>query len=88
MILKEKLAIKLRAEDPVDILKQLGYKNIRQKSLNRLSQLVNDDDMGLSQSYYDYKYTQLEFIKAICDILSIKFDDHIDEIEVIEQSYC
>jgi len=84
MTLQEKLVAKLSVQDPVGILQNLGYKNITQKSLNRLSQLVNDGDLGLSKSYYDFKYTQLEFIEAICELLSVDFNDHLDDIKVIK----
>lgn len=83
MGLQDTLISQLRDTDPHDILSQLGYKKITDKTLARLEALMRHDDLGFSQSYFDFKYDQITFIKAVCEFLQLDFESYRVEVEAI-----
>lgn len=70
-----------------DIAELMGYHKVDNRMLDRIHAIFTDPYLGLHSGYYDFKYTGIEFIEALCSLLNISFSDFTDEIDSIEDEY-
>jgi len=49
----------------------MGYNKPKPQTLERLRNTLQSPHMGLDKALYDFKFNQLEFIRALCDALQI-----------------
>lgn len=61
-----------------DIVKAMNYrsKNSQNKAVKRLKQVLSSADLGLIKTCYDFKYSSIEFINALCKVLTLKISDY------------
>lgn len=67
------------------LVSQMGYsKNCREKAVKRLQSVLFSDDLGLSASGYDFKYSNREFIVTLCQVLQMDKADYNAQLETLE----
>jgi len=81
MSLQNTLISKLKHLDSVEILKEIGYRKINDKTISRLKNTLSSERLGLDENGFDFKYSNIEFIKALCDLCELDFNDYQDEID-------
>ena len=81
MSLQNTLVTKLKHIEPTKILRKIGYRKITDKSIERLSNVLSDEFLGLDKSYFDFKYSNCEFVKALCKLSEVDFNDYQNELE-------
>lgn len=80
-ILKDKL---FRQLDHDELLLKIGYRCVTSNTRDRLLNLQNDELLGLTKSRYDFKFSNKEFLNAVCRVFDINLEDYEDEIAEIE----
>lgn len=83
MSLQDLIKDKLTSFNKKDLAKGLGYSSTKKLSL-RVEAVVNSETLSLDSSQYDFHYSTPEFIRKICDVLSIPsilYNAVIDEVE-------
>ena len=68
---KELFISSVQNADKNELLKSIGYKNVEAKQLQRLDKIISSPILALDSSDYDFKYTNQEFILAICDSMQL-----------------
>lgn len=63
------------------VIKGLGYQSYSEQALERLKSVVNSPLLGLDESHFDFKYSNVEFITALADLCAIDADVTADFIE-------
>lgn len=81
MSLQNTLVTNLKSLESTEILRKIGYRKITDKMIERLESVLSDEFLGLNKSYFDFKYSNIEFIKALCEICEVNFKDYQDEID-------
>ena len=81
MSLKNILISKLKHLDPVEILTGIGYRKITDKTISRLKNTLANEMLGLDKNGFDFKYSNIEFIKALCELCVLDFNDFQEEID-------
>jgi hypothetical protein len=82
MSLQNILVAKLKNIDPVEILRKIGYRKISDKTIARLKNTLSSERLGLDKSEFDFKYSNIEFIKALCNLCEVDFTFYQEEISV------
>lgn len=80
MSLQNTLITKLENFEPVEILRKIGYRKITDKTLSRLKNALASDYLGLDRNDFDFKYSNIEFIKALCEFCAVDINQYQDEI--------
>lgn len=86
MSLQSILNKKLENIEPIEILKRIGYRKITDKTIVRLKDTLSDELLGLDNSHFDFKYSNIEYIKALCLLCDVVFSDHSDELDEYKQN--
>ena len=81
MSLQSILNKKLENIEPIEILKRIGYRKITDKTIVRLKDTLSDELLGLDNSHFDFKYSNIEYIKALCRLCDVDFSVHSDELD-------
>lgn len=81
MSLQNTLVTKLKHIEPSEVLRKIGYRNISDKTIERLANVLSDEFLGLDKSYFDFKYSNCEFIKALCKLSNVDVNDYQNELE-------
>lgn len=81
MSLQNTLITKLENIEPIEILRKIGYRNISDKTIARLKDVLASELLCLDKSGFDFKYSNIEFVKALCDLCNIEFNDFKEELE-------
>lgn len=67
------------------LVSQMGYsKSGREKAIKRLQSVLFSDDLGLSASGYDFKYSNREFIATLCQVLQMDKADYDAQLKALE----
>lgn len=80
MSLQNTLVTKFKYFEPIEILKKMGYRKITEKTITRLNDTLSDKILGLAKSHFDFKYSNIDFIKALCRVCDVDFNDYSDEL--------
>jgi len=83
MTLQETIREKIEDIGADEVLNRIGIQDITPKARERLSNLVNDRLLGINKSFFDFKYSNIEYIKAVCKALNINFNDYKSEYAFI-----
>jgi hypothetical protein len=70
MSLQYLIKSKLKLFNINELAKALGYSSIN-KLLERIDTVVKSDTLSLDNSHYDFHYSTPEFIRKLCDMLTI-----------------
>ena len=81
MSLQNTLVTKLKYIEPSEVLRKIGYRNINDKTITRLENVLSDEFLGLDKSYFDFKYSNYEFVKALCKLCDVDLNDYQNELE-------
>ena len=81
MSLQNTLVTKLKHLEPIEILRKIGYRKITDKSIERLKNVLSDKLLGFDKSNFDFKYSNVEFVKALCDLCEIDIKNYQDGID-------
>jgi len=81
MSLQNTLVTKLKNIEPREVLRKMGYRKITDKTIERLKRVLSNELLGLDKSHFDFKYSNLEFVKALCDLCEINFKSYQDDID-------
>jgi len=81
MSLQNTLVTKLKHIEPGEILRKIGYRNINDKTIKRLTNVLSDELLGLDKNYFDFKYSNCEFVKALCKLSGVDLNDYQNESE-------
>lgn len=67
------------------IVQKMGYqpKNILQ-ACDRLRHVIGSDYLGLDNSYYDFRFSSLEFLQALFNALNIQPEQYQDELNKLQ----
>lgn len=84
MNLQHHLQLQLSSCNLSDIAQFMGYSKSKSKqAAKRIDLTLSDESLGLYCGSYDFKYTSEEFLKKLCQVLSIDpsvYQSNIDEI--------
>ena len=82
MKLREKLISKTSIIPYKDVAVFMGYNDHSAfKASNRIHNVLHSEKLGLDESGYDFKYSNLEFLDRLCEVLGVT--DHAGEINEI-----
>ena len=70
MSLQHIIKDKLKSYDIYELAKSLGYSST-QKLSERIEAVINSDTLSLDSSHYDFHYSTPEFIRKLCEALTI-----------------
>lgn len=65
------LRARLRQHETESVLRKLGYAPDNRRALERLFTTVEDDNYGLGQSHFDFRYSGADFLRALCRQLDL-----------------
>lgn len=71
MNLQHELRIRLNHLSEQDTLLQLGYDKPSSRDFRRLRTVLEQSELGLSSSQFDFKYSAQHYLKKLCDIAGI-----------------
>lgn len=71
MDLQTQLRARLRQHETESVLQKLGYAPDNRQALERLFTTVEDDNYGLGQSHFDFRYSGADFLRALCRQLDL-----------------
>lgn len=68
------------------IIQRMGYARLAQPvAIQRLERVLSKDDLGVTQSAYDFKYTAHEFVRTLCQAVGIEpktFEPLIEDLKI------
>lgn len=69
-----------------DIVQRMGYTRLTQATaVKRLEKVLSKDDLAVTQSAYDFKYTSHEFVYTLCQVVGLKpqeFEPMIERLKI------
>ena len=70
---------------PQDIITAMGYqpRNAIQ-ACDRLRHVLSSPALGLDNSYYDFRFSSLEFLRVLFEVLKIDPLDHQSDLEQLQ----
>lgn len=69
-----------------DIVQRMGYTRLTQATaVKRLEKILSKDDLAVTQSAYDFKYTSHEFVYALCQVVGLKPQEFEPMIERLKK---
>ena len=71
MALQTALRARLKEHNTESVLRQLGYTPDNRQALARLLNTAEDDNYGLGQSHFDFRYSGADFLRALCRQLDL-----------------
>ena len=88
MKLQDELQISLAHCNYNDVAQHMGYsKSGRGKAAQRITHVLADPYMGLNSGSFDFKFSNDEFLTALCEVLGIDVSDHKQELDAIHDEY-
>jgi len=78
--LRSWLSLRLSECNRVDILKSMGYPQPTERNLARLDKVLADRHLGLNDGAYDLRYSDEEFLRALCSALGA--DEALVDVEI------
>ncbi|MDF1822254.1 MAG: hypothetical protein P1U64_11800 [Alcanivoracaceae bacterium] len=69
--LRSELILRLLQTSHVDVLRSMGYRQPAQKEVARLENVIASEDLGLASGGFDFRFSDEEFLKALCAQLGI-----------------
>lgn len=57
------------------ILESLGYQNTSHKHSTRLQKVIESDTLGLDEAYFDFKYSNSDYILKLAEICDISINE-------------
>lgn len=72
MNLLQELTIRLSHLSERDILLHMGYDKPVERHVQRLRAVLNDPELGLASSQFDFKYSAEHFLLKLCEIAGIE----------------
>ncbi len=85
--LRQRIIRHLDNQDRRDIIIKMGYTGSaksRAKGLQRLQNALSSKELGLANGGYDYKYSNKEFIYALCRALGIEKADYAPQLQALD----
>jgi len=80
MALQRALNDKVKLVGMDTVLTLIGYHGaMLPKARERLFYIISDPFLGANSSFYDFKYSNEGYLKAVCEAVNIDFDDYRDE---------
>ena len=88
MKLQDELQISLAHCNYNDVAQHMGYsKSGRGKAAQRITHVLADPNMGLNSGAFDFKYSNDQFLTALCNVLGIDVIDHKQQLDAIHDEY-
>ncbi len=85
--LRQRIIRHIEHQDRHDIIIKMGYTGSaksRGKGLQRLQNALSSKELGLANGGYDYKYSNKEFIYALCRALGIEKADYVPQLQALD----
>lgn len=83
--LKSLIVEKVKNWDEMALLQAMGYRKVNERCRARLKSLLEADDLGLNAGGYDLKYSDADFLQALCNVLGIESQRVDAAVEAIEE---
>ena len=82
MTLQQELQLRLSNVDLRDISQMMGYRSRRiDQGVKRIQRLLSDPYLGLGNGEYDFKYSDEEFLRALCELVGLGIEAHEGEVD-------
>ncbi len=85
--LRQRIIRHIEHQDLRDIIIKMGYTGStksRERGLQRLQNTLSSKELGLANGSYDYKYSNKEFIDALCRALGIKKANYAPQLQALD----
>ena len=83
MTLYETIQRTLKQQDIYSLIQKMGYQD-SVKPLQRIHNLLEDPELGLDDSHYDFKYTSQEFLVKLCESAGLSESNYVPNINSIK----
>ena len=81
MTLQKELQLRLSNADLRDISQMMGYRARRiDQCVKRIQVLLSDPFLGLGKGEYDFKHSDEEFLRALCELVGLGIEAYENEI--------
>lgn len=85
MNLHQELRLRLSHLSRREILLHMGYVKPNKSQFQRLDSVMKDPDLGMGESYYDFKYSSEAFVIKLSDIAGISSSLTRKEVTLIQE---
>lgn len=83
MTLHETIQRTLKQQDIYSLIQKMGYQDTV-KPLQRIHNLLEDPELGLDDSNYDFKYSSQEFLVKLCESAGLSERSYLPNINSIK----
>lgn len=84
MNIQQELQLKLSHSSLRDAALLMGYNKVNAaRAIARIGNVLSDPQLGLFTGKYDFKYSNEEFLIALCAVFGINIDEHLHELNTI-----